>query len=30
MPPGNVSLMQPGERAAIVAWFRASGQAGGI
>jgi uncharacterized membrane protein len=24
MPPGNLSAMEPGERAAIVAWYRAS------
>ena len=30
MPPGNLSQMQPQERAAIVAWFRAAGQGNGI
>jgi uncharacterized membrane protein len=25
MPPGNLSYMEPGERAAIVRWYRASG-----
>ena len=28
MPPGNLSYMEPQERAAIVDWFRAAGQAG--
>jgi uncharacterized membrane protein len=26
MPPGNLSYMEPEERAAIVEWFRAAGQ----
>jgi uncharacterized membrane protein len=25
MPPGNLSFMEPQERAAIVAWYRAAG-----
>jgi uncharacterized membrane protein len=25
MPPGNLSYMEPEERAAIVRWFRAAG-----
>jgi uncharacterized membrane protein len=28
MPPGNLSYMEPDERAAIVRWFRAAGQGG--
>jgi uncharacterized membrane protein len=28
MPPGNLSYMEPAERAAIVRWFRATGQGG--
>jgi uncharacterized membrane protein len=28
MPPGNLSYMEPEERAAIVAWFRSAGTAG--
>ncbi|MFN3723353.1 MAG: urate hydroxylase PuuD [Paracoccaceae bacterium] len=28
MPPGNLSYMEPGERLAIIRWFRAAGQGG--
>ena len=28
MPPGNLSFMEPGERAAIAAWFRGAAKGG--
>ncbi len=30
MPPGNLTWMEPEERAAIVEWFRAAGAGGGV
>jgi uncharacterized membrane protein len=30
MPPANLSLIEPQERAAIVKWFRGAGMAAGI